>query len=218
MGVSLGSTTKVEKGTGNGLALGNLSKRDAEWRIGHGWDDSPTQGEVDSDLWMVALTGGVAVELVRYDENDETKIVVSPSGGLTYLGDARSGAKVKRGDDEKGVVNLRKLRTIGVDKVLIIASIYKPDGLTYDMIDNAYIRAFPMSQLMLTPEDTDEPEKVADPSKVASIPLTEKGKGARTVVFGWLEFVGSDDLDWALVNQPSHAPDIVTALAPFGIS
>lgn len=217
MGVKLDPATLVKK-QGGSVSLGNLIKKCSVWRVGHGWDDSAVHGEVDSDLWMVGLRGGDAQELVRYDENDAKKVVISPSGGLTYLGDARSGAEVKRGDDEKGLVDFAKLRAAGIDKVLVLAGIYKPGGLTYDQIDNAYVRVFPLDVLVEDPSDKEEPEKISDMSKVSAIALTQVGKGARVVIFGWFEFTGPSDSDWTFVESPSYAPDIPAALAPFGVA
>lgn len=216
MGVKLDPATLVKKG--GKVSLGNLTKADPRWRVGLGWDDSDVYGDIDVDLWLVGLADGDAKELVRYDENDETKTVTSDSGGLVYMGDARSGKKVLVGDDEKGNVDFVKLHAAGIDQVLVIASIYKPGNLTFDQVDNAYIRTFPLSALIEDPSDKNEPEKV-DQSKVTAMQLTDQAKGARVVIFGWFQHEkNGDPTNWSFQNQPSSASSIEAALAPFGVS
>jgi tellurium resistance protein TerD len=197
MGLTLNPQSLVKAGPDNAISLGSLAKAVTDWTIGLGWDPGSTR-KVDCDLWLVLLEDGQAVELVRYDEADAKKKITSPSGALEYLGDDRTGESSDGGDDEQGRVHLDKFRVTG-HKVLIIANIYEPDGLTFDQIDNAYVRVFPGN----------------DESKAQAIQLTDKGKGARTVIFGWLEVVG-DDVKFE--NNSSHASDIAAALAPFGVS
>jgi stress response protein SCP2 len=194
MGVKLDPQSLLKQGSP--VVLGDLDKIPSVWTVGLGWKPGVTR-KVDCDLWLVALKDGVAVELVRYDPKNPKAKVVSPSGALEYLGDDRTGESSDEGDDEQGLVHVDLLLKNG-DQVLLIANIYEPEGLTFDQVEEAYIRVFP---------GTDE-------SKAQAIQLTQIGKGARCVIFGWLQVLG---MSLQVEKSPSHAPDIQTALAPFGV-
>lgn len=197
MALSLDDDQLVKKGSK--LGLGNLTKSNPRWWVGLGWDPAPGSVDVDCDLWLVALKGGEAIDLVHYDPNNPKAIVVSSeTQSLTYNGDDRTGSSSDGGDDETGIIDLAKLNAVGGDKVLLIASIYEPGSMTFDQIKGAHMRIWP---------DGDE-------SKQVGMNLTDMGVGARVVIFGWLE---KDGDSWSFMNQPSHAPSIQAALMPFGI-
>ena len=112
MALSLDDDQLVKKGSK--LSLGNLTKSNPRWWVGLGWDPAPGSVDVDCDLWLVALKGGEAIDLVHYDPNNPKAIVVSSeTQSLTYNGDDRTGSSSDGGDDETGIIDLAKLNAVG---------------------------------------------------------------------------------------------------------
>lgn len=190
------------------VSLGDLAKIVDHWSCGLAWDPAVTGRKVDCDLWMVAINGaGEAIDLVHYDPKNPKARVVSPTCGLVYEGDDRDGSSSQGGYDEFGGLPLTQLFNTGARKVLLISNIYEPAGLTFSDIANAYFGVWP--------GDARDPEAQ---KKAKVIQLTNEAQGARCVIAGWLEWTGTQPHEVDFVRKPSHAPDIQTALAPFGVN
>ena len=205
MALSMGGITKVQPGAK--LSLGILSKTDPTWVAAIKWEPSPGTEKVDCDLWMALLgPDGQAIDFVRYDETNATARVVSQfTKALEYLGDDRDGSSSDRDGkpfDENGLIHLDKAAAAGGVRVLVIANIYEPRGMTFDRVAEAGIAVWAGSDIM-------------NPVNPVGMSLSSLGQGANTVIFGWLAL--ESDGTWSFHNQPSHAPSIQEALAPFGI-
>jgi hypothetical protein len=219
MGIEINPATLVKDEEKKvGINLGELEKVNPNWVAALGWEDTAT-AEVDGDLWLVGVDrANQAVDLVHYDRLDRTRHVTSGTGAYTYLGDARSGAQIK-GDDEQGIIRLDTSHANGIFRTLVIGNIYEPNGLDWSMVPESYLRIFPEGV-------SDRSGKILIPEKantIKTLSLEKVGRGARCVIFGWLEYVGPNVTDWKFVTEvpgvvPGLAPDIFAALAPFGVT
>jgi stress response protein SCP2 len=204
MAIQIGSTVKLTKD--GKLPLGNLDKQATTWTTGLKWEPG-INVDIDVDLWMVLLNASnEAIDLVRYNERDADAVVVSPyTGSMTYMGDDRDGTSSDtqgKPYDENGLIDLKKAAAADGWRVLIIANIYEPAWATFDQVKEAAIAVWPGDNIL-------------EPRNAVEISLSELGRGAKTVIFGWLQ--RNPDSTWDVERKPAMAAGIREALRPFGI-
>lgn len=197
-----------------GIKLGEIEKANPFWIAALGFDDLPT-GDVDGDLWTVGCgPDGQAIDLVFYDPNDPTREVESMmgTGAFRYLGDARSGSKIK-GDDEQTIIDHVACHRAGIVRNWLIGHVYDPPGIDWSKVPNSYLRIFPQGV-------SDREGNILKPDKadaIKAVKLDEIGRGANCIVFGYDEFVGPGPFDWVFKPTPTKMPSLREGLAKLGV-
>ncbi|MDR0524633.1 MAG: TerD family protein [Spirochaetaceae bacterium] len=133
MAISLKKGQKVDLTKGNP----GLSKI----IVGLGWDTNKYDGRADFDLdtaaFLLTENGKVSNEkdFVFYSN------LKHPSGGVTHLGDNRSG--IGEGDDEQIKVDLARIPQ-SINKVDFTVTIYEAESRrqNFGQVSNAYIRVY----------------------------------------------------------------------------
>ena len=232
MGIVVDPASLVKPEEKKGFPLGEIIKVNNVHVMALGWDNVPddaklsngttTQGviKVDGDIFLVGVDGNnEAVDIVHFDPKDKTKVVTSGTGAYVYLGDSQDGDDVVGGDDEWALIKLAVAYQAGIRKTLAVASLSNltPPEVTWADVPNAYMRNFPegvssREGKLLQPDHKDT---------IKSLNLTKVGKGARVIVYGWYEHKSPTDVTFVTEIDgilPAQAPDIPTALAPYGFS
>ena len=124
--------------------------------IGLGWDVTPGKNaDVDAHAFGCLLkpsgeptfynhAGVEASHALTYANKaslqiNANKSFQTPDGSLHHSGDDRSGSNSNGGDDETITVLLDKL-PVGITEVSIWVTIHEPNGGTFGLVSNAYVR------------------------------------------------------------------------------